>query len=48
MVVGIVLVLAMVIGVPVGVMLTGALWSAAFGWVSSEAPDAGDGEAASA
>ena len=48
MVVGIVLVLAMVIGVPVGVMLTGALWSAAFGWVSSDAPEGGDGEVASA
>ncbi len=48
MVVGIVLVLAMVIGVPVGVMFTGALWSAAFGSLSSDAPEASDGEVASA
>jgi hypothetical protein len=29
---GIVLVLAMAIAVPVGVMMTGAIWSAAFSW----------------
>lgn len=42
---GIVLVLAMVIAVPVGVMLAGALWSAVFGWVSAGPPDPADGEA---
>lgn len=33
---GIVFVLAMVVVVPVGVMVTGAVWSAVFGWLSSE------------
>ena len=33
---GLVFVVAMVVAVPVGVMLTGALWSAVFGWLSSE------------
>ena len=39
------LVLGMVIAVPVAVMLAGALWSAAFGWVSSGAPEPADLEA---
>jgi hypothetical protein len=34
----------MVIGVPVGVMLTGAIWSAAFGWAASEAAAEAAGE----
>jgi hypothetical protein len=33
---GIVFTIVMAIGIPVGVMLAGALWSAIFGWVSSE------------
>jgi hypothetical protein len=33
---GIVFAIVMAIGIPVGVMLAGALWSAIFGWVSSE------------
>jgi hypothetical protein len=36
-----VFVVAMVVAVPVGVMVTGALWSAMFGWLESNAADAG-------
>ena len=42
----VVFVVAMVLVVPVGVMLVGAVWSAVFGWLASsaaeaEAPDVG-------
>ena len=46
MVGGILLVLGMVLAVPVGVMLGGALWSAVFGWVSSASAEPAEGEAA--
>jgi hypothetical protein len=36
----IVLALGMVLAVPVGVMLVGALWSAVFGWLESKQADA--------
>ena len=38
-----VLVVAMVVVVPVGVMVTGALWSVVFGWLETTTaePDAG-------
>lgn len=41
---GLVFVVAMVVAVPVGVMLVGALWSAAFGWLSSEPQPTSEGE----
>jgi hypothetical protein len=34
-----VFVVAMVLVVPVGVMVAGALWSATFGWLDSRAAD---------
>jgi hypothetical protein len=43
---GIVFVLVMVVAIPVGVMLAGAVWSAAFGWFASET--AGDPQCAPA
>jgi hypothetical protein len=36
---GIVFVLAMVVAIPVGVMIAGALWTAVFGWFASEAAE---------
>ena len=41
---GIVFVLVMVVAIPVGVMLAGAVWSAAFGWFASEMAADPDGE----
>jgi len=35
----VVFVVAMVLVVPVGVMVAGALWSAVFGWLGSTAAD---------
>ena len=42
---GLVFVVAMVVAVPVGVMLVGAVWSAVFGWLSSEQLSDPKGEA---
>jgi hypothetical protein len=40
-VIGVVLiVIAMVLAIPVGIMLAGAVWSALFGWMNSEDADA--------
>jgi hypothetical protein len=36
----VILVVGMVLAVPVGVMLVGALWSAVFGWLESKQGDA--------
>jgi hypothetical protein len=43
---GIVFALAMVLAVPVGVMLAGAVWSAAFGWMFPSRADEADEETA--
>ena len=42
---GLVFVVAMVVAVPVGVMLTGAVWSAVFGAAFMEQPSDPKGEA---
>ena len=36
----VIFVVAMVVAVPVGVMLAGALWSAVFGWLETSQADA--------
>jgi hypothetical protein len=36
----VVFIVAMVVVVPVGVMVTGALWSAVFGWLETSEADA--------
>jgi FlaG/FlaF family flagellin (archaellin) len=41
---GLVFVVAMVVAVPVGVMLAGAVWSAVFGWAFTEQPSDPKGE----
>lgn len=38
----VVFMLAMVIAVPVGVMIAGALWSAVFGWLGTTDAEADD------
>ena len=45
MVGGVALVVVLVLAVPVGVMLGGALWSAVFGWVASASDEPAEGEA---